>query len=117
MERPLRPAAGRGPPPLRVGVLPALVVVAQMTSNKLLEMHAIMFLQMQKSLILLASAAPSPATMRCRPARVLVALELPLFDALRCCTHRGGGFRCRPPEQRRLKGPSNAGVQTQVQRA
>ena len=48
-------ALGRPPPALRFGVRPALVVVAQMTPNKL-HMHVVVLLQKQNSLILLMGA-------------------------------------------------------------
>ena len=69
-------AVGRPPLALRFGVLPALVVVSQMTSNELLHVHAIMLPQKQKSLNLLFSCIFA-STMWCCPARVLVVLPLP----------------------------------------
>ena len=68
-------AGGRPPPALRFGVRPALVVVAQMTPNKL-HMHVVVLLQKQESLMVLISGTFAN-TMWCCPPRVLVVLALP----------------------------------------
>ena len=76
MERLRWRAVGRPPPALLFGVLPALVVVLQMTPNKLLHVIAVMLLLKQKSLSLLFSGTFT-RTMWCCLARMLVVLELP----------------------------------------
>ena len=68
-------AVGRPSPALYFGMLPALVVVLQVTPNKL-HVHVVMLLQKQKSLMLLFSGTFA-STMGCCPPRVLVVLALP----------------------------------------
>ena len=69
-------AVGRPSPALYFGVLPVLVVVLQMTPNKLLHVLAVMLLLKQKSLSLLFSGTFT-STMWCCLARVPVVFELP----------------------------------------
>ena len=68
-------ALGRPPHPLRFGVRPALVVVAQMTPNKL-HVHEVKLLQKQKSPKMLFSGTFENTKGCCRP-RVLDVLALP----------------------------------------